>query len=199
MNDGLFYWEMGQPSEQDIIYHNDPFYNECRAYGRIKEGLSGTRKTQDIIVPCHGFLFLSNDDMQLLESKGIDLGARGETGLARAIVKEYIPPGTGHGITNKSLRSTLGKLRRLNRLKIYTQDIRLDNFLGGKLVDFGQAITEPHYRMEHFEKTNPAEARDTRSTDLVMFDEMVAEERFLTSVKALPNQVYRGKLRNYRS
>ncbi len=42
-----------------VAYHTDPFFAECRAYGRIIEEQKKGTARNDIVVPCHGFLFLS--------------------------------------------------------------------------------------------------------------------------------------------
>lgn len=208
-----YYWEPILPdsaSLEEVTYHMDPFYAECRAYGRIKQGrVPGTRKlTRDVAVSCHGFLFLKDRDKELLKQRGIDLEEQyldvqaGQIDQARAIVKELIPPAIGHGITSKNVRYVLSDIRCLKMLKIYNGDVRLENFMGRKLVDFGYAITEPHCILNALDeggKGNKEEARDTRMTDLVMFDDMIAEEGFKTKVKGVPNQSYRQRLRSYKS
>ena len=85
---------------------------------------------------------------------GIDLEDTGETSLTRAIVKEFVLLSIGYRITNRNLKSILGKLCRLNKMRIYTLDIRLDNFLNIKFVDFGIAVTEPYFLMDHFDNKN---------------------------------------------
>ena len=56
-----------------MAFHTDPFYAECRAYGRIKDAQTRGTLQRQIAIPCHGFLFLKDHDKQLLEERGIDL------------------------------------------------------------------------------------------------------------------------------
>lgn len=184
-----------------MAFHTDPFYAECRAYGRIKEAQSKGTLKQTIVTPCHGFLIVKDQDKQLLEERGIDLGAEyeflqrtGEDGHVRAIVKDLAPPKSG--VDASSLPKILRDIRWLQKLKIYNRDIRAENFRSDKLVDFGSALTEPHCILSAFDRTNKEEARDTRLEDLVMFDDMVKEEGIETEVRAMPNLDYCQKLRS---
>ena len=97
-------------------------------------------------------MFLKDCDKQLLKEKGIDLGddpldnellqRAGENSVVRAIVKGLAPRDTG--VNASSLRKIRSNIRWLKKLKIYNRDIRVANFKGGQLVDFGSALTEPH-------------------------------------------------------
>ena len=81
-------------SDDLLVFHTDPFYAECRAYGRIEE-IRGTRSTNrksssmrgairtgrrkdskapTIAARCYGFLTLSSSSAEgYLEDQGIDL------------------------------------------------------------------------------------------------------------------------------
>jgi hypothetical protein len=181
------------PAAFTVTYHTDPFYAECRAYGRIKEAQEKGLLKRQIAVPCHGFLLLKQSDKSVLETRGIDLGigTRGATEV-RAIVKDVAPEDTG--VNAKTLGMILRDLRFLNKLKIYNRDVRAENFRGGKLVDFGSSWTEPHCILECFNREN---ARDARGEDLVMFDDMIEDEEIKTEVRATPNTDYCRKLRSW--
>ena len=88
-------------------------------------------------------------------------------------------------------------IRWLKKLKMYNRDIRAGNFRNGQLVDFGSALTEPHCILSALDKKVEEEARDVRLEDLVMFDDMVAEEGIKTEVRAMPNLHYCQKLRSW--
>jgi hypothetical protein len=126
------------------IFRGLVFYAECRAYGRIREAqIKGSLKRQ-IAVPCHGFLILKDQDKQLLQERGVDLGVdnallqnTGENGQVRAIVKDLALPDPG--VNASSLVGILRDIRWLKKLQIYNRDIRVENFRNSQLVDFGLA------------------------------------------------------------
>lgn len=182
-----------------MVFHTDPFYAECRAYGRIEEAqIKGSFRSPRVI-PCHGFLFLKDKDKLLLQGRGIDLGSGSdlihETGgndRVRAIVKSLASPDPG--VNSTSLRGILSDIRWLRKLQIYNRDIRVENFRDGKLIDFGSAATEPHCILSAFDK---AEAIDARLEDLILFDNMVTEEDIKTQIRAMPNRSHCRKLRSW--
>ncbi|KAK7962470.1 uncharacterized protein PG986_003295 [Apiospora aurea] len=185
---------------EEILCYTDPFFAECRAYGRIHDarGKSGNRSA--LAVKCHGYLYLSKDDETFLTELGVDLGidilddslrkALGQDGRVRAIVKDMAPESSG--VTARSLTKVLRRVRALNRLNIFNRDIRLENFRGGLLVDFGSSWTKPHIVLDAL---GAVDKRDSLLEDLVMFDDMVAEGDIKTRLKALPNLEYCEKLR----
>lgn len=83
------------PLEKAIAY-TDPFYAECRAYGRIKEAADRGEIREKIATKCHGYIFLDGDAQRWLEGQGIDLGTEsvpddllpimGGAGRPRAII-----------------------------------------------------------------------------------------------------------------
>jgi hypothetical protein len=98
------------------------------------------------------------------------------------------------GVNAGNLREILRDIRALNKLGIYVADVRADNFRGGKLIDFGLSITVPHCIMESLDEVRLGHQQ---LIDLVMFDDMVEEERVVTAVRAMPNLEYRSKLRSW--
>lgn len=185
-----------------MAFHTDPFYAECRAYGRINEMQIKRNLNQEIAIKCHGYLILKERDKKLLQERGVDLRIihldrtlPGESGEVRAIVKDLAPPDSG--VNPRNMNQILRDIRRLKECKIYNRDIRAENFKRGKLVDFGSAVTEPHCILSAFDKIAKEEASDTRSEDLVMFEDMIVEEEIETDVRALPNPEYCQKLRSW--
>jgi hypothetical protein len=52
-------------TDDTLVGHMDPLYDECRAYGRISEH-QGKRKGS-VVVPCHGFLIILASHEAMLE------------------------------------------------------------------------------------------------------------------------------------
>ncbi|KAK8016218.1 hypothetical protein PG993_014407 [Apiospora rasikravindrae] len=185
---------------EEILCYTDPFFAECRAYGRIHEARDKSGSKETLAIECHGYLYLSKDDETFLTELGVDLGidilddslrkALGRGGRVRAIVKDMAPETSG--VATRSLTKVLRKVRALNQLDIFNRDIRLENFRGGLLVDFGSSWTKPHIVLDAL---GAVDKRDSLLEDLVMFDDMIAEENIKTRLKALPNLEYREKLR----
>ncbi|VUC34645.1 unnamed protein product [Clonostachys rosea] len=178
-----YFWEplIGEVSLHTAAYYTDPFYAECRAYGRIREATKRRPKISDAATRCYGFLFLSEKDQKYLEEKKCDLGLA-KVDLAyqrqtaggvrpRAIVKSLAS--SDHGVTELDLKKILDRILVLNRERIYNMDIRLDNIKDGKLVDFGSSWTEPHILLHALDAGT---AYSYRTTDRVMFDEMLEDE-----------------------
>lgn len=187
-------------SVDEILQHLDPFFAECRAYGRILEEQRSGRLGKAIAVPCLGFLTLSKADVDELTRRGIDVWSDiGGDATAedrqrhapRAIVKEFVQGDTG--VTPRKMQSILRRIRRLNRIKVYNGDIKPDNFINGLMVDFGSAKTEPFCV---FETMDARMADGWRKVDLVCFDDMVRMSRIATRVRAMPNWDYCRKLRS---
>ena len=207
--DTRFYWGpilKGSFPSQTVAFHTDPFYAECRAYGRIKEAQDKGLLKRQIVIPCLGYILLQDKYREILEQSGIDL----EEGCLdddveplspepssrlrrpiRAIVKELASQDSG--VNPKSLNKILRDIKKLNKLEIYNRDIRIDNFKDGKLVDFGSSWTEPHCFMHSADKEQP---KETRLGDLVMFDDMIELEGFETDVRATPSWSHCKKLRS---
>lgn len=183
-------------------YYTDPFFAECRAYGRIREATRKKTWKSQIAVPCHGFIFLRENDERTLINLGVDFGiddvdidfqqtTEGRCRV-RAIVKDLAPQDSG--VDRKSVGKILRGIRALNKHKIYNMDIHLDNFRNGQLVDFGSSWTEPHALLD---AQHDRAARESKLADLVKFDEMVEDEEIETDVRGMPNSRYCKKLRSW--
>lgn len=201
----MYYWGvyLGASTRlKKVIYYTDPFFAECRAYGRIEDASKRLGVKDQLAVKCHGYIYLGDEDKEKLQKMGLDLGtdvldeklkrALDGGGRVRAIVKDLALSHTS--VNSRNVRAALERVRKLNELQIYNRDIRAENFVGGKLVDFGSSWTEPHVILNALE---PDEAEDSRLEDLVMFDDMIEEEDIKTrpAVRALANVEYRKKLR----
>ncbi|KAF4955041.1 hypothetical protein FSARC_11948 [Fusarium sarcochroum] len=150
------FWDplLGKGTPPDTAaYYTDPFYAECRAYGRIRDTLEKKRKHRvaAAVVPCHGFLFLSPKDQQALERRGIDL--RPQDGInftprdvnvdyqksaiggfrARAIVKDVWS--SDSGVHTANLKKILDDIVSMNAIGIYNMDIRLDSFCDARIIE----------------------------------------------------------------
>ncbi|KAI1159542.1 kinetochore Sim4 complex subunit FTA2-domain-containing protein [Nemania serpens] len=171
------------------MFYTDPFFAECRAYGRIKEARITRGIKEKLAVRCHGYLFLTKRDVRQLERDGVDLGSGSiskelrpplfDTTLVRAIVKDF--ESRPSGLNSRNVRQALRRLRRLNEIQVYNRDIRGENFRGGYLVDFGTSQTEPHCLFDALEKD---EAETKKDEDMIMFDEAVIEEKVKTTARA---------------
>lgn len=168
-------------SLETTSYYSDPFYNECRAYGRINDDIKRKKLKPNIVIPCHGYMYLSENDRRILEDRGMDLQLdkvpweyqQGTLGgcRARALVKSLA---SGEpGVNGKTINNVLHDIMMLNYRGVYNMDIRLDNFRDSKLVEFGSSRTDPHI---FFEKSSDVNADADRVADRTMFDEMVEEE-----------------------
>ncbi|KAI0405748.1 kinetochore Sim4 complex subunit FTA2-domain-containing protein [Xylaria palmicola] len=170
------------PLEKAIVY-TDPFYAECRAYGRIKEALDKGDIREKIAAKCHGYIFLDADAQRWLENQGIDLGTDmlneelipivGGAGRPRAIVKDFEIAGPAlDKQTPLQIRKCFRRVWLLNKLGIYNRDVREDNFRNGWLVDFDTSYTLPH---DLYSALPPFEAKATQGEDVAMFEDMLEE------------------------
>lgn len=176
----------------------DPFYAECRAYGAI------INKTQNgkIATCCHGHLSLSATlEAEIAHQFNIDDWQRPEAEYNlpvaerkpfRAIVKELISDGVP--FSAKMIPRMLMDLKDLRRIFVYVRDVRSDNYLGGKLVDFSCAWTAPHVLLSTYLRSWRVIESDLK-WDLEQFDEMVKSEGIETWRRASPNVEYLAKLR----
>jgi hypothetical protein len=132
----------------------DPFYSECRAYGRIKDALAKKTLLRNPAMPCHGYLLLDEGDEASLAKWNLlfrsDSSANREP--LRAIVKKLGVGGTG--VTARRQAKLCRDLQQLHKLRIFNRDVRADNYQDGLLVDFGSSITEPHIIFDAFEQHN---------------------------------------------
>ncbi|KAI1124134.1 kinetochore Sim4 complex subunit FTA2-domain-containing protein [Nemania abortiva] len=191
----------GEPvSDDELAFHTDPFYAECRAYAHLQEARKKQGLKRRDFAECHGFLALNKEDAAYLEEDlGIDLWdarpnddyrRRAEGSPARAIVKDFIA--TDNVFDKKTLKRMRKGLKWINKHDVLVGDIQTHNYKGGLLVDFGLAWTKPHCRWATLSKH---EKDDIHLRDLVQFQEMVDDLGFGDDIRAEPNFDYREKLR----
>ncbi|KAK6082257.1 hypothetical protein SCUP234_03737 [Seiridium cupressi] len=157
-------------SDNVIRHQLDPFFAECRAFGR----LTTEKKDHNLAVRCHGYVYLSKSvEHRIEEQFGIHDWNRSPEDTdkpLRAIVKNYI---RYHSFYRPSKLTLMrGKLEQLNELGIYNMDIRTDNYLGGRLFDFSTAVTIPHISFSLDFRTQ-AQILEDIEYDLACFDAMI--------------------------
>lgn len=193
---GLSDIEIANP---DLALQLDPFYAECRAFGRIKERSSNGA----LAVECFGYLYLPADREMEMEQRfqAADWDRPTEEYEVealhrkpfRAIVKKLISaPTTWSAATAKRI---LHNLKALNASGVYVFDVRARNILGGQLVDFSASWTEPHVL---FRTRDPDEIASRRERDLARFDVMMKDLQIRNAPRGLPNRHYTAKLRSAR-
>lgn len=191
-------------TDELAAFHCDPFYAECRAYGRIEELKRQGIIKRKVAAECFGFLGLKPQEEEEVSRMGADLWdlpeeddyrMKAEGSPARAIVKEFIEgPTTSFGL--RACRHMLTGLRLLNKHGILIRDIKGDNYKARLLLDFGSAWTTPHCIMDSV----PAEfAEQWRGADLQMFDDMLQEHNLHTRLRALPDIRYQKMLRSWKN
>ncbi|KAI1117617.1 kinetochore Sim4 complex subunit FTA2-domain-containing protein [Nemania sp. NC0429] len=202
-------------TDETLTFHSDPFFAECRAYGRINQyyedlddkagrrnGTSrprlGNTKRRQLAVPCYGYITVSAEyETMLYEKFGVSEWYRSEaeeTGEVpkdpfRALVKELVT--SPISVLNPS--RMVGDLKKLRKLGIYVRDIYARNYKAGFLVDFSIAWTAPHWCLIEI---SPFQRELFKNEELGMFDWMMKEEGIKTFVRARRNRKYCRKLRS---
>ncbi|KAI4101710.1 MAG: hypothetical protein LQ339_004944 [Xanthoria mediterranea] len=199
---GLAYHERDEAPVDHLDYYCDPFYNECRAYGKLVENhLNG-----EVAVRCHGYLMLSAEYDDQLDDRFPELeldwdrpSEEYEKPVAsrsplRAIVKDLV---LEDNIWKPYVaRKMLGDLRKMRQLGIYPMDIKPKNYTGGKLVDFSVAITLPNFIFN----VKPAfQIQGYMNEDLGAFDAMMQEQKVKTRQRAFRDNATVKKLRSYKN
>jgi hypothetical protein len=166
-------------TSEEVEGQTDPFYAECRAYGKIA---SKARKNP-IAVACHGFISIPAKEEPVLARRfNITDWNRPEAELSmrlnqrppfRALVKDLVE--TDPDITPKLISSMRRELKALNSLQIYVMDVKWSNYKGGHLVDFSSAWTRPHHEFRR-DINSDEDIAMNREIDLVAFDQMVKDE-----------------------
>lgn len=181
---------------ETIRLQTDPFYNECRAYGRLIEcDVNGK-----VAVRCHGHIAIPaareeeldrrfevyawdrpEDDSELSVSKRQPF---------RAIVKDLIED--DRPLNEKNLIRMRKDLLKMHKFGVYPQDVQERNYGGGLLLDFSIAITKPHWV---FETKRSWWIRIMINNDMNMLQEMILESGVKTWQRAVRNREYCMKLR----
>lgn len=187
-------------TDETFIAHRDPFYAECRAYGRIED----KKQNGKIAVCCYGFMAVSAEREEELAAAPFDIDSdewnRPEEEYDwpitarqpfRAIVKELA--------RSKKRLTRVAQMREdllaLHDMRIYVQDIREDNYINGKLVDFSHSWTDPHMMLDPKIRSQER-INDDIEGDLLTFDRMLEEAGIRSRLKALPGSNEPGRLRS---
>jgi hypothetical protein len=185
--------------DEIVLSHLDPFYRECRAFGRlVEEG-----RDHELAVRCYGYFLLPKSiERRLHRQFGIhDWRRQPEHSKEplRAIVKDYIWHKSAYGRNPlRQLPVMRSRIEQLHNLGIYNMDIREDNYRNSRLFDFSLAITSPHIslslRLWSIEKIE----RDIND-DLGCFDDLAEElEERLKQQRSLVIAKLRPRVERYK-
>ncbi len=167
----------------------DPFFSECRAYGRlIEKNVNGK-----VAVRCHDYLMIPADrEDEPKERFGVttwnrpneeDFMPASRREPLAAIVKDLVTEDLP--LTVKTAKKMLFDMRRMRKYGVHNMDIAPCNYKGRRLVDFGFAMTTPHYLFV----IKPAWRREMyKSEDLISFDKMLDEAGIVTLNRATPDR-----------
>lgn len=182
--------ELTQPlsSSQAYVDYYDPFNCECRAYGRLAQ-----EDRLDLAAPAHGYLLLTQQQeakVTLMITGGLEYEPDDEDPPGtlkgdkpwgrweehrgqpiRAIVKELAEDDDLDGAfnTGRISASTMWRdLEDLHALGILVRDIHLDNYIGGRLVDFSRAWTMYHPSLDRIGRRNLTRFRMRKTNSLLV-------------------------------
>ena len=186
----------------DLLHaHMDPFFNECRSYGKlIEKNLNGK-----VAVHCYGYITLPAKREDELKSRfNIEEWDRPGNHYTlphsrrpplRAIVKQLIREEVP--LTQKSAAKMLRDLKSMRRAGVYPIDVHERNYKGGLLVDMSIAMVKPHFL---FDIRPPWQVADMyKSDDLRNFQTMIDNAGINSTLRTMPNREYKKKLRSYRA
>lgn len=177
----------------------DPFYAECRAYGRLKE-----TDNEKLAIKCYGYTNIPYEQELELDPDGQifhrDAIHKPETHPLRAIVKELLTPGSPP-FTFSMIPQMKRDLTRLHKIGLTVYDLRAGNYMNGKIIDFSQAHTSPHHCLDLSYNGMSGQVTEICARDFQAFDEMMnlwMDENPGQQVwdRFLPNQSYGSRLRN---
>ncbi|KAI1753886.1 hypothetical protein F4782DRAFT_496185 [Xylaria castorea] len=208
-------------SDETLTFHSDPFFAECRAYGRINQYYEGLRdktrrgprgsrprrsrpgprdvQIRQLAVPCYGYMTLAAEYEKMLGDKfGVWDWNRLEREDSRQITKTpfrcLVKQLIPSQVSILNPRRMLGDLKQLRKIGILTRDIYARNYKAGLLVDFSVAWTKPHWCWEGL---GPYQRECEEKSELCLFDAMIKSEEIKTTVRATRNGEYCQKLRSY--
>ncbi|KAL9607372.1 MAG: hypothetical protein Q9167_007712 [Letrouitia subvulpina] len=178
-------------------FHSDPFYSECRAYGKLIE----TNLNGRVAVRCHGYTTITAKEVHQLAERfqieewqldeGIVEPIDSQDQPYRAVVKDLIRDDVK--LTTRIANRMKRDLSAMQKHHIWPYDIKLDNYRAGLLIDLSTAITRPHYWLRVTKSRGQLDMLEF--ADLVNFDEMIEEANPNIIVRTLPDQRTLKKLR----
>jgi hypothetical protein len=144
--------------------YGDPFTNECRAFGRLREA-----DCEDLAVKCFGYVLLDEESERQAQSMPLSDECVGETGCLRdsielepewnmalmadsagrpppfrAIIKEFGTDTHFEDLQAKDLRNLFKTICRIQQLGIINIDVFSYQIIQGKHANFSTAVTTPH-------------------------------------------------------
>ena len=175
--------------------HCDPFFRECRAYGRLEE----EKLNGKVAVHCYGYITIPCEKEKLFRRKfkiydwnrpGVERSIPvSERQPLRAIVKGLILKDTP--LTGRVADNILRDMKRMRRCGIYSNDVFPRNYKGGLLVDMSLAMTEPFFLF----KVRRERKKMLKDKELYMWENMVKENQLDTRTRPFRNEEYCKKLR----
>lgn len=166
----------------------DPFFAECRANGRIAEYYRNnfSTETDKIAATCYGYLYLTPAAENIIREKlslvGEDWESRRNGKKTPAIVKEYIATDEPTNLKRKSIRRMRDDLWKLQQIGVYPIRVEQRYYRGGLLADLGYSWTLPCALREVIPNWVSRAKMDLGPE---LFDRMIAEPGFRTSVRAV--------------
>ena len=176
--------------------HMDPFYNECRAFGRLTEqklnrkyavrryGYTAISPGRELEIEreFHVDFGRSDDEYELPVSKSQPLRA-----IIKELIRDHLP------LAEKALGKILRDLKKTRAEGVYPMDVVRQNYKGGKLLDMSVAMTKPHYLFDIRPKW---QVELYQLEDLLDFDKMVEDEGIVNCRRAVRNVDYYTKLQS---
>lgn len=191
-----------------------PFYNECRAYGRLKEA-----GKEHLAVLCYGYRILDARNKAALREKFPDIwDAEFQSNESNAgkpllvLVKEFRESTPNFGNRrggNDWIKVCLGDRKTgktLHHIGILCRDIGGENVVNGKFLEFSCAMTVPHPCLDsaHIESSAWYSHLDGRLGywDAEQVDELIDSWNAVhpteqISTREMPNAEYTKCLRSY--
>ena len=105
--------------------------------------------------------------------------------MKELILKDF--PLTGR-VADKMLRD----MKRMRRCGVYPRDVHPRNDVGGRLVDFSEAMTIPYWLFQ----VRPGEGEMIKDIELYKWQKMVEENQLDARSRAFRNKEYCAKLRS---
>ncbi|KAH9893794.1 hypothetical protein F4778DRAFT_794815 [Xylariomycetidae sp. FL2044] len=210
-------------TDEQVRAFFDPFFCECRAYGRLKES-----NREHLAIRCHGYIMMDKalqddlrekDDTDWAEEWNWKPGTR-----FQALVKDLFDAdlhGDKSGLTGleensriamvnvdvKSAPRAVRAVKEFHRIGVFVQDINNSNIVDGRMIEFSSAWTAPHpcftaiarkrcgFRLE---RPSLAE-RDAWDIDEIIESWNIAHAATKGRIwdRAIANREYLKKLRSY--
>lgn len=97
---------------------------------------------------CYGYILLTPDQEDFIRSRGVPIIKQAHgipNSSIKALVKEFID--SEIPFTPRMVPRMIGDLHAINKVGIQIFDVREENYLDGRLLEFGSSKTVPHPRL----------------------------------------------------